>query len=131
MANEMLWTTQSGYLTNNKLNKQFQNTAQPLMRFRQFTSLKEAFGKQQGETVNWLKVANVGNYGGKLTETDTMHETTQALTWGTASVTEYGNSIPFTFKVEALSEFDIKEIVKGGLLDDAVKCIDMQNALSM
>lgn len=34
------------------------------------------------------------------------------------------NSIPFTYKIEALSEFDIKEIVKNGLLDDAVKCVD-------
>lgn len=33
---EMLWTTQSGYLTNNKLNKIFQKAAQPLCKFRQF-----------------------------------------------------------------------------------------------
>lgn len=34
MANEMLWTTQSGYLTNNKLNLDFQKSAQPWMKFR-------------------------------------------------------------------------------------------------
>jgi len=33
-------------------------------------------------------------------------------------------AIPFTFKIEALSEFDIKQIVKGALLDDCVKVID-------
>ena len=121
---EMLWTTQSGYLTNNKLNKIFQKSAQPLCKFRQFVKFKEAFGKHMGENVNWLKVSNVGTYGGKLAETTTMHETKQPLTWGTATVTEYGNSIPFTFKVETLSEFDLVEIMKGGLLDDAVKCID-------
>lgn len=124
MAGEMLWTQQSGYLTNNKLNKMFQTQAQPLLRFRQFVALKEAFGKNSGETVNWLKVANVTDFGGKLTETNTMHETKQALTWGTLTVDEYGNSIPFSFKVESLSEFDLKEIIREGLLDDAVKCID-------
>lgn len=124
MANEMLWATHSGFLTNNKLNKMFQRVAQPLFRFRQFVSLHEAFGKQQGQSVNWLKVANVGTYGGSLIETNTMHETTQALSWGTLTVTEYGNSIPFSFKIETLSEFDIQEIVRRSLLDDAVKVID-------
>lgn len=38
MAGEMLWSTQSGYLTQNKLNKDFQKAAQPLMRFRQFVN---------------------------------------------------------------------------------------------
>ncbi len=121
---EMLWSTQSGYLTNNKLNKTFQKAAQPLLRFRQFVKFKEAFGKNKGESVNWLKVANVSSYGGKLVETNTMHETRQVLSWGTLSVDEYGNSIPFTGKIEALSEFDIVDIMKEGLLDDFVKCLD-------
>jgi N4-gp56 family major capsid protein len=124
MAGEMLWSTQSGYLTNNKLNKMFQKAAQPLTRFRQFVKFKEAFGKNQGESVNWLKVANVSTVGGSVAETSTMPESKQALSWGTLSVTEYANSIPYTFKLEALSEFDIVEIIKGGLLDDAVKCMD-------
>ena len=124
MAGELTWATQSGFLTNNKLNKTIQRVAQPLFRFRQFVSIKESFGKQQGQTVNWLKVANVGTYGGRLTETNTMHETSQALTWGTLTVNEYGNSIPFTFKISALSEFDIEEIARKGLLDDQVKVMD-------
>lgn len=86
----MLWSTQSGYLTNNKLNLDFQRAAQPLMKFRQFTQFKEAFGKQKGQSVNWLKVANAGSYGGVLTETNTMHEATLALSWGTLTVGEYG-----------------------------------------
>jgi N4-gp56 family major capsid protein len=124
MAGELLWSTQSGFLTNNKLNKTIQRVAQPLFRFRQYVTIKEAFGKQVGESVNWLKVANVGTYGGSLVETNTMHETTQTLTWGTLSVTEYGNSIPFTFKIESLSQFDIQDIVRRGLMDDMVKVID-------
>lgn len=124
MAGEMLWTTQSGYLSNNKLNKDFQKAAQPLMKFRQFVKFKEGFGKNQGESVNWLKVANISTAGGSIAETATMHESKQVLTWGTVTVGEYGNSIPFTFKIETLSEFDIKNIIREGLLDDAVKCID-------
>lgn len=60
------------------------------MKFRQFCKIKEAFGKKKGETVNWLKVANVGTYGGRLVETATMHETTEVLDWGTLTVYENG-----------------------------------------
>ena len=124
MAYEMYWSTQSGYLTNNELNKQFQKAAQPLCRFRQFCSIKEAGGKGKGETVNWLKVSNASAYGGTIAETSTIPETTLPLSWGTVTVQEYGLSVPFTFKLEALSEFDIKQIIKGALLDDCVKVID-------
>ncbi len=124
MAANMVWTTQSGFLTNNQLDKFIQYQAQPLSRFRQFVSLKEAFGAQKGQSVNWLRVANVGTIGGNLTETSTFNETTQALSWGTLTVDEWGNSIPFTHKLELLSEFDIQEIIKTGLLDDMVKVFD-------
>lgn len=90
----------------------------------QFVDTKEAFGKQQGQAVNWLKVANVSDYGKQIAETDVAPETTQTLTWGATTVNEYMNSIPFTFKIEALSEFDVKGIINGGLKDDMVKVVD-------
>lgn len=120
----MNWTTQSSYLTNNKFNKQFQKAAQELTKFRQFVAIKEAFGKNKGDTVNWTKVANVGTYGGTLTETNTMHTTTQTLTKGTLTVAEYGNSIPLTEKLKSLSESNIEQIIREGLQDDMVKCLD-------
>lgn len=118
------WIDQGGYLSNIELNKTFVMAAQPLTRFRQFCDFKSALGKHKGNQENFLKVSNVGTYGGTLTETNTMHETTQTKAWGTATITEYGNSIPFTQKVTTLSRFDLEKIVKDGLLDDAVKCLD-------
>src|SRR3990172_3743077 len=99
MGSPMLWTNQSGYLTNNKLSKDFQRSAQPLMKFRQFCDIKESFGKHQGESVNWLQVSNIDDYGGKVLETDVMPETKQTLAWGTLSMEQYGNSMPHSFKV--------------------------------
>lgn len=121
---QMTWGTSSGFLTNNELNMQFQMSAQPLLRFRQFVGLKEAFGKSKGETVNWLKVADLGTIGGTLVETNTFIQSSQSLSWGTLTVNEYGNSIPFTFKVEALSRFDLEEIIREGLQNDMVKVVD-------
>lgn len=118
------WVNQGSYLSNTELSKDFVKTAQPFMKFRQFVDVKSALGKRSGEAENWLKVANLGTYGGKLTETNTMHESSQAKTWGTVSMTEYGNSIPFTFKVTELSKFELKQIIRDGLTDDMAKCMD-------
>jgi hypothetical protein len=124
MSYEMIWSTQSGYLSNNTLNKKFQKAAQPLTKYRQFCEIKEAGGKHKGESVNWLKVSNMSTYGRQISETEVIPETTLPLDWGTLSVAEYGISIPFTFKVEALSEFDINALIRGALLDDVVKVFD-------
>jgi N4-gp56 family major capsid protein len=124
MANEMNWIVQSGFLTNEDLNKTFQRVAQPLFRYRQFAKFKEAFGLHKGQTQNWLKVSNMGNIGRQLVETNTMPETSQPLAWGTVTVQEYGQSIPFTFKVQSLSEFDIRNIVRESLMDGMVKLVD-------
>lgn len=123
-TNEMTWINYSGVLTNTKLNKTIRKVAQPLMKFAQFVDVKDAFGKSSGEAVNWPKVGNIGTYGGAIVETNTMHESTPSISWGTATVTEYGNAIPWTFKSEALSQLDIEEIIRSGLADDYAKCMD-------
>lgn len=123
MAN-MTWTDQGGFLSNGKLTKHFQKVSQPQMRFRQFTSVKVAFGKMSGETVNYDRIANVASGGRKLSETETMPTTVVPITQGTLTVTEYGNSVPLTGKLLALSELQLKSHIDGALKDDAAKSID-------
>ncbi|KKN66862.1 hypothetical protein LCGC14_0467300 [marine sediment metagenome] len=118
------WVDQGGYLSNTKLSKKFVFSSQPLEKFRQFTDIKSALGKHEGESVNWMRVADLGTFGGRLTETNTMHESTQAKSWGTLTMYEEGNSIPFTQKVTTLSKFELEKIITGGLKDDKAKCLD-------
>ena len=124
MAETMTWVNQSGYLTNNQLTMRFQTVAQPLMRFRPFTTIEVGFGKRKGETLSWLQVANTDSPGGELAEDDLMWETNMALAWNSASVKFYGLAIPFTFQVKTLSEFDIRNIIRQGLLNDFAKVQD-------
>lgn len=118
------WVDQGGYYTNGKLSKKVRSAAQPLMRFRQFCTIKEAFGTQKGHTVNFDKFGNVSSSGGTLVETNTMPETTVAVTQGTLTVTEYGNSIPFTGKVVKLSEIPVRPEIIKALKHDQKKVID-------
>lgn len=118
------WIDQGGYLSNTELNKRYFFSAQPMFKFRQFTDIKSSLGKHKGQSENWLKVANLGTYGGALAETNTVHESSQAKSWGTLTIKEYANSIPLTQKVQTLSRFELDNIVKRGLRDDMVKCLD-------
>ncbi len=119
-----LWVNDSGVHYSPKLSKSLRYSAQPMLKFRKFTEMKDAFGKEPGDTFNWDKVANLGTHGHQLTETSTMPVSSQAITKGTLTITEYGNSIPFSFKLEKLSQFDLESIIERGLRDDMVKVLD-------
>lgn len=119
-----LWVNDSSVHYSAKLSKFLRVAAQPLLKFRKFTELKDAFGKEPGDTFNWDKVANVGTHGHALTETSTMPVSSQSITKGTLTITEYGNSIPFSFKLEKLSQFELEGIIERGLRDDMVKVLD-------
>jgi N4-gp56 family major capsid protein len=85
---------------------------------------KEAIGKQRGDTWLFNKTSNVASQGGTLIETNTIPETNYTMSQGTGTVTEYGNSIPYTLKLETLSKFAVDPIVEQKLRDDMVKVIE-------
>jgi N4-gp56 family major capsid protein len=81
-------------------------------------------GKKKGDTFTWDVVSNIATQGGALTETNTMPESNFTITQGTLTITEYGNSIPYSGKLEALSQFAVREPVMKALKNDAVKVVD-------
>jgi hypothetical protein len=87
-----LWVTNSlgGYLANAQLSGKLRVQAQTLTRFRQFSTVKEAFGKGKSDTFNYDKIGNVATAGGTLTETNTTPVTNFTVTKGTLTVNEYG-----------------------------------------
>lgn len=69
---EWVTTSLGGVLANATLSKKLRYAAQPLMRFRQWCTIKEAFGKGKSATLNFDKVSNLASSGGTLTETATI-----------------------------------------------------------
>lgn len=94
------------------LSERLRHNAQPLFKLRQFVDAKEAIGLHRGDTFLFDKMGNVATQGGTLVETLTIPETQFSTVQGTATITEYGNSIPFTGKVEALSQFQLPRSFK-------------------
>ncbi len=124
MGQQLVTDSLGGYFTIQKLSEEMRYVAQPLMKFRQFVNIHEALGANKGSTVFFDKVSNVGTAGGTLVETSTMPETEYTVSRGTMTVTEYGNSVPWTGKLETLAKFDVENITTRTLRNDMAKVLD-------
>lgn len=121
-----LWAVNSlgGFFYSLNLSDELRNALQPEARFRQFCDARDAGGKNKGQTFTWDVVKDVATAGGTLVETNTMPETNFTITQGTLTITEYGNSVPFSNKLESLSKFEVKKPVMQALKNDAKKTFD-------
>lgn len=106
------------------LSERLRHVAQPMFRFRQFVDVKEAIGKQRGDTWLFDKAGNVQTQGGTLVETNTIPETNFFTNQGTGHIYEYGNSIPFTQKLVNLAQFQLEPVTEQKLRDDMVKVLE-------
>ena len=124
-----LWVTNSlgGYMYSENLSKVLRMAVQPMVKFRQFADIKDAAvqGKGKGDTFHWNVYSDVATQGRSLTETNTMPETNFTITQGTMTITEYGNSVPYTGKLDDLSEHPVKEIINKVIKNDAKKAFDI------
>ena len=106
------------------LSRKLRTALQPMVRFRQFCDAKEAFGLGIGDTFNWNIYSNVAAAGGALAENQLMPETNFTITQNSAKIVEYGNSVPFTKKLDDLSEHPVTEIIHKVLKNDARQVLD-------
>jgi N4-gp56 family major capsid protein len=124
-----VWVTNSlgGYMWSPNLSKVLRMAVQPLCKFRQFADIKDAAvqGKSKGDTFHWNVYSDVATQGTVLSEGTAMPQTNFTITQGTMTITEYGNSVPFTSKLDDLSEQPVKEIIGKVLKNDAKKAFDL------
>lgn len=113
-----------GYLANPVLSRQIRHAAQPIMKFAQFVRPEPGYGKNKSDTIYFDRVSSVNDAGSSISELSAMPKTTVTITQGSVVVTEYGNSIDYTGKLEALSEFSVDNIWTKALRDDQAKTLD-------
>jgi len=123
-----LWATDTlgGYMYSDELSDVLRTVLQPLQRFRQFCDAQDASGKglNKGDEYSWNIYSDVATAGGELNETDVMPETNFTISKQTLTITEYGNSVPYTAKLDNLSKHPVKEIVNKALKNDANKAME-------
>jgi len=121
-----VWGTNSlgGYMFSVNLSRKLRTALQTMVRFRQFCDAKEAFGLGIGDTFNWNLYSDVVTAGGALSETQIMPQTNFTISQASLKIGEYGNSVPFTKKLDDLSEHPVTEIIHKVLKNDARKALD-------
>jgi len=113
-----------GFLANPRISEKLRYASQPLMKFRQFVRPEPGFGKKKGDTLLFDRISNVAAAGRIISELEKMPETNVSISQGSLVIDEYGNSIPWTGKLEDLAEFDVENIWLRTLRDDAAKTLD-------
>jgi N4-gp56 family major capsid protein len=120
-----------GHFANKPLSSKLRyvNTSQYV--FRQFTRPEPGYGKQRGESIDFDKVSMAETQGGVIGEFQDIPETKFSITKDNLQVTEYGNSIPWTGKLETLSEFNPNQPVQKVIMNDQKKVLDEAVATEM
>ena len=118
--------TSGGYMYADNLSRQLRMAVQPIVKFRQFCDVKDAAhqGLNRGDTFHWNVYSDVATQGTTLTETNTIPETSFTISQGTMTITEAGNSVPWTGKLDDLSEQPVAEVIRKVLKTDAKKAFD-------
>lgn len=121
-----VWNTDSlgGFMYSDELSDYLRTELQPMSRFRQFCDIKEGKGTGKGEKFNWNIYSDVATDGAVLDESKAMPESNYTITQGTLTVTEFGNSVPYTKKLDDLSRHPVKEVINKVLKNDARKTLD-------
>lgn len=115
-----------GFMYSDELTNVLRTHIQPIVRFRQFCDAKDATNKglSRGEKFHWNVYSDVSTGGDKLLEQVAMPETNFTITQGTLTIDEYGNSVPYSGKLDNLSKQPVSEIIHKVLKNDAKKTLD-------
>lgn len=125
-----LWGTSAkgGYMYSDQLSDNLRMQVYPLTKFRGLCDAKDMtdLGYNNGDTVHWNVYEDVATQGTTLTEGVAIPETNFSIKQGTATIDEFGNSVPFTSKLDDLSEHPVKEVINKVLRRDVMKAFDTE-----
>lgn len=117
------WSGIGSTITVNELTEFIRHAAQDMQGFAQLANppTGAALGRGKGDTVQYTFFPNISVSGGVLTENAEIPEGSIVPVSGTYTLQEYGNSIRWTGKLEALSRLDIDDGFVQALIDDMRK----------
>lgn len=126
----MVWSRNDdgGYLYADELSDVLRSQVRPLTKMRQFCDAKDGSqkGLKRGETFQWDVYSRIGTFGYRLEEENPMPESGFTIRQGSLTVTEYGNSVPYTGKLTAMAYHDVVSVIDKVLKDDAAHCFDVE-----
>lgn len=125
-----VWETNTagGYMYSGELSSVLRNSLQPMTRFVQHCDADDFTDKglHAGEAFQWNIYSDVSQQGGRLQENQRMPETGFTITQGSGTIYEFGNSVPYSGKLDDLSAHPVKQIIHKALKNDATKAFEAE-----
>lgn len=115
-----------GFLYSDQLSDYMRMVLLPTVKYRQFCDADDHTDKglHAGEAFYWNIYSKVATKGAALSENAPMPTTKFTITQGSGTITEYGNSVPYTGKLDDLSLHPVKTIINKVLKVDATEALD-------
>ncbi len=115
-----------GYMYSDQLSNVLRMQLLPTVKFRQFCDAKDATekGLHSGASFVWNTYSKVVNGSGTLNENVDMPTTNFTVSTSSLTVTEYGNSVPYTGLLDDMSKHPVTEIIHKVLKIDAKETLD-------
>lgn len=115
-----------GFMYSDQLSNVLRMDLLPTVKFRQFCDAKDATekGLHTGQFFNWDVYSRIQQGGGQLDENVEMPTSNFTIQQGQLKITEYGNSVPYTGKLDDLSKHPVTEIIHKVLKVDAKETLD-------
>ena len=129
MAGQVWGTnTAGGFMYADQLTTVLRTALQPMSRFQQHCDADDFSDKgyNKGDTFRWNVYSDVGTQGGRLSETSVMPETNFTITQGSGTISEFGNSVPYSGTLDDLSAQPVKQIIHKALKNDANKAFEAE-----
>lgn len=124
-----LWAVNAlgGFMFSPELSNVLRMAVLPVVKFRQFCDAKDATDKglQRGDKFSWNVYSRVVTKGNTLDESSAMPETNFTISQKTLTITEYGNSVPYTGKLDNMSQHPVQEIIHRVLKHDCKQALDI------
>jgi len=125
-----LWQTNTtgGFMYSGELSDTLRNSLQPMTRFVQHCDADDFTDKglHAGDAFQWNIYSDVATQGGKLSETQKMPETGFTITQNSGTVFEFGNSVPYSGRLDDSARHPVKQIIHKALKNDAVKAFEAE-----
>lgn len=130
-----IWSVPSegGYLYSDELSDILRMELRPATKFRQLCDAENGTqkGLNAGDQFTWNVTTALKKQGGRLAENQPMPETNFEISPRSLTVTEAGNSVPYTGKLEMMSKQDVTRIIDKNLRNDARDYFDIEAYLQM
>jgi N4-gp56 family major capsid protein len=116
---------ETGVFKNRELsNDLYKNTLQNSVAMP-YVDVQSEFGKRKGESLSYMRFSHIDEpVSAELNESLPIPEAKFSMSTSKFTVKEYGVAVPYTGKLEALSKFDIEDLVQRTLMEQKRLVLD-------